>query len=132
MSKITKRLLKHINVSDNAIVIEQKFGYIEDLVQVFDNVFYISKFQPPIKVKNLIYRNDFSEVVNFPNITNIFLDPSNVSKINEVLPIITKYQPNIIINDETVIDRNKSKLIWDIGYRPIDVFFNFQLWTKCK
>lgn len=132
MSKITKRLLKHIDLKDNALVIEDKFGYLEDLSLVFENIFYVARFPPDFKAKNLIYRSDFFEVSILPIITNVFVDPFNVDKINEALPIVTKYHPNIIINDETIIDRNKSKTIWNIGYRPIDVFSNFQLWKKIK
>lgn len=132
MSKVTKRLLKYINVSDNALVIENKFGYLDDLVKVFDNVFYIARFPPTIKARNLVYRNDFFEISILPSITNIFVDPFNFNKINETLPILTKYKADIIVNSDVIIDRSLSKPIWAIGYRPIEVFHTFQLWKRIK
>lgn len=132
MSKITKRLLKHIEISDNALVIEDKFGYLEELSHAFDNIFYVAKFAPSLKIKNLIYRSDFSDISVLPNVTNIFTDPFNFNKLNDALPIITKYRPNIVINSEILIERSQSKTVWDVGYRPVDVFNNFQLWKKIK
>lgn len=132
MSKITKRLLKHIEISDNALVIENKFGYLEDLAKVFDNVFYVSKFPPDIKAKNLVYRNNFFEISILPCITNVFVDPFNFNKMNDTFPILTKYRPNIIVNSEILIERAISKSVWEIGYRPVEVFNSFQLWKKIK
>lgn len=132
MSKITKRLLKHIEISDNALVIENKFGYLEDLVKVFDNVFYVSRFPPDIKAKNLVYRNNFFEISVLPSITNVFVDPFNFNKMNDIFPVLTKYRPNIVVNTEILIERPISKSVWEIGYRPIEVFNSFQLWKKIK
>lgn len=133
MSKFTKRLHKNgINTRDNALVIETRFGHIADLTEVFDNVFLISRHPIEFKSKNLVYRSDFSDIGVIPNITNIFVDPVNFIKLNDALPVITKYRPDIIVNSEHLIERSFSKSVWQIGYRPTEVFDKLHIWKKIK
>ena len=67
-----------------------------------------------------------------PAISNIFVDPTNFIKINDALPVITKYRPDIIVSSEELIERTFSKSIWQFGYRPVEVFNTFHTWKKIK
>lgn len=133
MSKFIKRLTKNnINISDNALIVGERFGHLEDLVKIYETVFIVSKNPIIFKSKNLIYRHDFQDISVLPTITSVFTDPLNFEKLTHALPIITKYRPNIIVNSSTIIEKIYCKGVYQIGYRPVEIFNDYQLWKKIK
>lgn len=133
MSKFRKRLQKNnIKMADNALVIETRFGHISDLVDIYDNIFLVAKHPIKEKYRNLVYRKDFTDIGVLPSISNIFVDPIHFVQLNEALPIITRFHPNIVVSSENLIERNFSKSVWQVGYRPIEIFDKFHVWKKVK
>ncbi len=58
MAKFAKRLKKLSGYTENALVVGTAFGNLDQLLEIYINVFVINDEPPSVKARNLIYKEN--------------------------------------------------------------------------
>lgn len=127
MSKFTKRLSKLTkNSPQNALVIGEGFGFIEDIISIFQTVFVIDRNRPKIKSKNLVYRQNFDDLQTLVDITHVFFDLKNITDITYASPVFTRWKPFVIIEGNVIPSAEFTRPLINQGYKcyRLDGFFH--------
>lgn len=132
MAKLNKRLKKSNIDIINAVVIGTGFGRLDELLASFKTVFYISELLPNIRSRNLVYKTDFDDIGQLPNVTVIFFDRDKVLKIPDTVPLMLYSWPSIVIEGNDVIGREYSTDLYKHGYRALEQHGMFHVWKKIK
>ena len=130
MSKFSKRISKLVDVPVNCLVVGNGFGFLEEILEVFQTVFVISLERPAIKDRKLIYRENFDNLSDMSNIQVVFVDLSYVDKL-EMLPILwTRNKCLVAIEGNDPIERVHSGPLYQHSFRCVDVLGFFHLWKQ--
>lgn len=132
MNKFGKRITKFIGKVENCLVVGHGFGKLEDILQTFNTVFLVSEKLPPIKAKNLIFRETLGDLNTLVGITVIFFDRNQVDNISSTVPLWYRLKPYIIIEGNDVIGRDLSKELYHHGYRAIELQGSHHIWKLQK
>jgi hypothetical protein len=132
MTKFQKRLLKFLETPENSIILGQGFGEIEDLAHIFQSIFLISELPPEKKFKNLIYRENYENLSQLFNISVVFVAVRDVKKIDNIVSILNRWRPIVIVEGNDLIGRDLSKTLYDNGYLADSQHGNFHVWKIKK
>ena len=130
MSKFKKRVFKSGGNPLNALVVGSGFGRLEEITEMFKTVFVIADEYPNIRMKNVIFREDAFRLDLLSDVKSVFIDLDRVDYIENLEVILQRHTPNVFIEGDEVIDREKSKLLWKIGYRAVDKQGLFHTWKR--
>lgn len=130
MSKFEKRLKKISKGVENAIVVGNAFGHLEELLLIYKTVFIVASSRPEIKSKNLVYREDFKDLSHLPEISMVFFDLDQVHHLNAVATVMTRYRPTIVIEGNDAIGRDLSKPLYDNNYRCTNLLGLYHIWNS--
>lgn len=128
MTKFQKRITKLSKNCQFAIVVGTGFGYLEELLDLFDTVFVIADQPPSIKTKNLVYRENFEMFEQMPNINFMFYDRDAVDKLDRSVGIWSRSSPMVIIEGEEVIGRDLSRSLYGNGYVAVHQETQYHVW----
>jgi len=132
MSKFTKRVKKIFDIHTSCLVIGQGFGYLEDILEVFETVFVISDKKPEIKHRKLVYRENCDNLSDLYGIQAMFFDLDQLDKLIYMPVVWTKNQPTVLIEGNDPIERTHSKPLYDYGFRCVELLGFFHIWKKQK
>jgi hypothetical protein len=127
MLKLEKKLKKYLPKFRNCLVVGTGFGYMEDLLTLFNTVFLYST-STSIRAKNLVYKLNFNDLNTVTNIDFIFYDLSAVEHLNNTQQVWYKHRPLIIIEGREVIGRHLSLPLYKTNYRAIAQEKKFHVW----
>jgi hypothetical protein len=130
MSKFKKRVFKSGGSPLNALVVGTGFGRLEEITEMFKTVFVIADEYPEIRLKNVIFREDAFRLDLLSDVKSVFIDLDRVDYIENLEVILQRHTPDVFIEGNDVIDRDKSKLLWKIGYRAVDQQGLFHTWKR--
>lgn len=131
MSKFKKRIQKTFATKFNAVVYGTGFGYLDEILDIFPTVFVLSD-TPPVKKKNLVFRENGSDLNILQEVKVIFIDRNKVDDIDYLLPIIKKHKPDIAIEGNEPLEREYSKSIYASGYFYRESQGIFHIWKLGK
>ena len=132
MNKFQKRLSKLSTNHETAIVIGHGFGYLEQIIEIYNTVFVIGGQPPLLKSKNLIYRENFNKISQIPEVGAIFFDLSEVHRFEEVLLGWQGNRAIIVIEGNEPIDRTLSKFLYNSFYECTGLHGFFHIWELKK
>jgi|LauGreDrversion4_2_1035121.scaffolds.fasta_scaffold26315_2 hypothetical protein len=130
MTKLIKRLRKTIGDTTNVLVVGSGFGNLENLLEIANTVFVISKEPPTIKSKKLVYRRNFDDLTSLPEISSIFVDRNLISDIPRLAALWTRYKSKVVIEGPPVIDREFSKHLSISHWNAVEQTETFHIWKK--
>jgi len=129
MNKFQKRIAKNIKKSPiHCVVVGNGFGHIEDFLGLFDTVFLLESTLT-IKAKNLIQREEISGVFNLRDVGGIFLDRDRQHVIDHLSPLLSKFNPDVFIEGNDVIERQYSKVLYQLKYRAVAQLGECHQWS---
>lgn len=132
MSKLQKRLSKILENPENAIIVGRGFCDVEDLSTIFQSIFMISESPPEKKLKNLIYRENFDNLSQLSYITAVFFALHDIKKLDMIVPILTRWNPMVIVQGNELIGRDLSKTLYDNKYIAFSQNGSFHIWKPKK
>jgi hypothetical protein len=129
MNKFQKRISKNIKKSPiHCVVVGNGFGHIEDFLGLFDTVFLLES-SLDMKAKNLIQREEISGVFNLRDIGGVFIDRERVHVIDYLSPLLSKVNPDVFIEGDDVIERQYSKVLYQLKYRAVAQLGQCHQWS---
>jgi hypothetical protein len=132
MNKIEKRLKKSSGMGENSLVIGSAFGHLDFIINIYSTVFVIDKNLPTVKAKNLVYREDLTNLNNLAEIGAIFFDLSSIDQLELVESVWQRNKSNIIIEGNDPIDRKFSTSLYKTGWRCTNTCGSFHIWEQSK
>lgn len=132
MSKFVKRISKSINVEGNALIIGDGFGFIPDILSLFQSVFVVLNQQEKIKAKNIIYRDTLDNLHLLPCLNVVFLDLKYKNRLDDFENIMTQNKSIFLIEGNEPLEREWTKKFYQLGYRAIDQQGYFHQWKKIQ
>ena len=132
MSKFIKRVQKSSGRTENALVIGTGFGHLQEILEIYKNVFLINDTMPEIKSKNLIYREKFNNLVQFSDINAIFVDLNKVDKLPELKDFWQRNKSVVLIEGNDPIGRDKSLDLFNTKWGCTSLQGDFHVWEEIK
>jgi hypothetical protein len=132
MTKFQKRLQKLVNHADTVLVVGSGLGEILALTEIFNTVFIIAPEPPSLKLKNIVYRENFNELNQLENINVIVIDLDHVCFLDKLVSTILRWRPVILIEGNRVIERKLSAALYRQNYRATDQQGFYHVWTYQK
>ena len=132
MNKFEKRLKKISKNIENCLVVGQGFGHLEELTEIYNTVFVIDKTRPELKVKNLVFRDNFDDTSYMSGISSVFFDLNSISELEKSSPVWLKNKSLVIIEGDSPIERHLSKPLFHSGWQCTSVQGFFHVWELKK
>ena len=132
MNKFEKRLKKSSGKGENSLVIGSAFGHLDFIINIYSTVFVIDKTLPSVKAKNLVYREDLTNLNNLAEIGTIFFDRSSIVQLESFESVWQRNKSNIIIEGNDPIDREFSTSLYKTGWRCTNTCGSFHIWEQSK
>jgi hypothetical protein len=132
MNKLQKRLRKLDKTQANAVVIGSAFGYLENILEIYNTVFVIGEILPTVKAKNLVYKENFDNLNAITEIGAIFFDLTRLNQFEMVKEVWQRNNSKVIIEGDEPIGREFSKPLYDTGWGCTSKQGLFHVWEKLK
>jgi hypothetical protein len=129
MNKFQKRLSKNMKKSPiHCVVVGNGFGHIDDFLELFNTVFLLESTLD-MKAINLISREETQGVFNLSDVGAVFLDYDKKHMIDSLSPLLSKQNPDVFIEKDDVIEREYSKVLYQLRYRAIAQLGGYHQWS---
>jgi hypothetical protein len=128
MNKFVKRILKTSKTRRNALLIGPVFEVYRDLLDFLSTMFVVGGEPPPVKAKNLVFREDLHGVNELPDIDFIFIHYTRSVDIPKLQISILKNHPVIFVYGSEEWHRDEFKFLIGLGYTLIDLQPTLQRW----
>ena len=128
MDKFKKRLLKLSKHPQNALVIGNGFGRLNDVLDIFETVFIFSNDTIGIRAKNLIPKESINSILNAVNVTAILIDLEYLPLLEKTLPIWHRWHSLILIEGNNPIGRDKSQALYKNHYGCVELHGIYHVW----
>jgi hypothetical protein len=132
MNKLQKRLRKLDKTQGNAVVIGCAFGYLENILEIYNTVFVIDENLPTVKAKNLVYKENFDNLNAITEVSAIFFDLNRLDRFETVKDFWQRNNSKVIIEGDDPIGREFSKPLYDTGWGCTSKQGLFHVWEKLK
>jgi hypothetical protein len=130
MNKFKKRLTKIIGRPQNAVVVGQGFGQLENVLATFQTVFIFSWEVPDLRAKNLIFRENFNDLNPITDVSAIFIDLDQLQHLETISQIWHKNKCMILIEGYDPIGRNLSTALYRDHFRCTDQQESYHVWKQ--
>lgn len=132
MSKFAKRLKKLSGYTENALVVGKAFGCLDQLVEIYTNVFVVDVDLPNIKSRNLIYRENFNDLNTMAQVGAIFIDLDQVNHLDTLSDFWQRHRSTIFIEGNDAIPRNLSKSLYRTNWNCTSLQGIYHVWEQVK
>ena len=130
MSKFLKRVKKLVDAHTGCLVVGNGFGYLPEILEVFETVFVVADKPPEIKHRRLVYRENFDTLSDLYGVQAVFFDLDQLDKLVYMPVIWTKNRTIVLIEGNDPIERTYSKPLYDHGFRCVELLGFFHMWKK--
>jgi hypothetical protein len=130
MNKFKKRLTKIIGNPQNAVVVGQGFGQLASILEIFNTVFIFSWDQRNLRAKNLVFRENFSDLNPLHDISAIFIDLDQLQHLETISQIWLKNKCTVLIEGTEPIERNLSGPLYRDHFRCTDQQGVYHIWKQ--
>ena len=132
MNKFQKRLCKLDKNQVNAMVIDNAFGNLENILEIYATVFVVGENFSTVKAKNLVYKENFDNLNAITEVSAIFFDLTQLDQFEMVKEFWQRNNSKVIIEGDEPISREFSKPLYDTGWGCTSKQGSFHVWEKIK
>lgn len=132
MASFAKKIKKMIGRAGNAVSIEPDNEMLEALSETFQTVFVYAAEPPPIRKKNIIYREEIGDLTRLPEIGFVHIGETAIKSLSSFQRIIEKYQSIVLISSPEGLNKKYAKILTDIYYRKDEFTKRWQTWRIKK
>jgi hypothetical protein len=130
ISKLEKKLNKHVESLQNAVIIGQGFGHLSEILKIFNTVFVFSEQPPEIKNKNLVYRMDFSNIQLLQDVSVIFVDQGQVSCLEHFYILCNTNKLIVCVEGTDEVSQKFAESLRSAKYSISEQHKRFHIWKK--
>ncbi len=132
MAKFAKRLRKLSDYTENALVVGKAFGNLDQLLEIYINVFVIDDAPPSAKARNLIYKENFDDLNVLTQVGAIFIDLDKIDKLDILEDFWQRHRSTIFVEGNDCILRHLSKPLFKTGWQCTSLQGIYYVWEKIK
>jgi hypothetical protein len=132
MAKFAKRLRKLSGYTENALVVGKAFGYLDQLLEIYTNVFVVDDDPPSAKSRNLIYKENFDDLNVLTQVGAIFIDLDKIDKLDVLEDFWQRHRSTIFVEGNDCILRHLSKPLFKTGWQCTSLQGIYHVWEKIK
>ena len=132
MTKFSKRIRKVDSKARNLLVIGTAFGNLVELLDSFNTIFVVNEIAPPVKKRNLIYRENYDNIHLLTDIDVILVDFDHSNHLCELTKIWRISSPSIIVQGPELISKDIQKILKSDNYNIVDVRKDYFVWKNKK
>jgi hypothetical protein len=132
MAKFAKRLRKLSGYTENALVVGKAFGYLDQLLEIYTNVFVVDDDPPSAKARNLIYKENFDDLNVLTQVGAIFIDLDKIDKLDVLEDFWQRHKSTIFVEGNDCILRHLSKPLFKTGWQCTSLQGIYHVWEKIK
>ena len=129
MNKFQKRLSKNMKKSPrHCVIVGDGFGHIDDIAALFDTVFLLESSITK-REKNIIMRKEVQGVFDLRDVGAIFVDYDKKHVIDHLSPLLSKENPDVFVEKQEVLEREYTKILYQLKYRAIAQLGGYHQWS---
>lgn len=132
MAKFAKRLRKLSGYTENALVVGKAFGNLDQLLEIYTNVFVVDDDPPSAKARNLIYKENFDDLNVLTQVGAIFIDLDKIDKLDILEDFWQRHRSTIFVEGNDCILRHLSKPLFKTGWQCTSLQGIYHVWEKIK
>lgn len=132
MAKFAKRLRKLSGYTENALVVGKAFGNLDQLLEIYTNVFVVDDDPPAAKARNLIYKENFDDLNVLTQVGAIFIDLDKIDKLDILEDFWQRHKSTIFVEGNDCILRHLSKPLFKTGWQCTSLQGIYHVWEKIK
>jgi len=132
MAKFAKRLRKLSGYTENALVVGKAFGNLDQLLEIYTNVFVVDDDPPSAKARNLIYKENFDDLNVLTQVGAIFIDLDKIDKLDVLEDFWQRHRSTIFVEGNDCILRHLSKPLFKTGWQCTSLQGIYHVWEKIK
>ena len=132
MAKFAKRLRKLSGYTENALVVGKAFGYLDQLLEIYTNVFVVDDDPPSAKARNLIYKENFNDLNVLTQVGAIFIDLDKIDQLEILEDFWQRHKSTIFVEGNDCILRHLSKPLFKTGWQCTSLQGIYHVWEKIK
>ena len=132
MAKFAKRLRKLSGYTENALVVGKAFGYLDQLLEIYTNVFVVDDDPPSAKARNLIYKENFDDLNVLTQVGAIFIDLDKIDKLDILEDFWQRHRSTIFVEGNDCILRHLSKPLFKTGWQCTSLQGIYHVWEQIK
>ena len=132
MAKFAKRLRKLSGYTENALVVGKAFGNLDQLLEIYTNVFVVDDSPPAAKARNLIYKENFDDLNMLTQVGAIFIDLDKIDKLDILEDFWQRHRSTIFVEGNDCILRHLSKPLFKTGWQCTSLQGIYHVWEKIK
>ena len=132
MAKFAKRLKKLSGYTENALVVGTAFGNLDQLLEIYINVFVIDDEPPSAKARNLIYKENFDNISSLVQIGGIFIDLSYIDKLESLEECWNRNSSTVFVEGDNYKDVRVSGIFYRTGWGCVSNQTTYHVWQKIK
>ena len=132
MAKFAKRLRKLSGYTENALVVGKAFGNLDQLLEIYTNVFVVDDDPPAAKARNLIYKENFDDLNVLTQVGAIFIDLDKIDKLDILEDFWQRHRSTIFVEGNDCILRHLSKPLFKTGWQCTSLQGIYHVWEKIK
>ncbi len=129
MAKFNKRVSKTSKKSlQNALVIGEGFGYLENILQMFGTVFLINEKYPTRRARNLVYKENYDDLHLLIDVSHIFVDLKKITDISLVAPVFNRWKSLVLIEGDVIPNKEFTASLLHNGWKCYKLDGLFHTW----
>ena len=132
MAKFAKRLRKLSGYTENALVVGKAFGNLDQLLEIYTNVFVVDGDPPSAKARNLIYKENFDDLNVLTQVGAIFIDLDKIDKLEILEDFWQRHRSTIFVEGNDCILRHLSKPLFKTGWQCTSLQGIYHVWEQIK
>ena len=132
MAKFAKRLRKLSGYTENALVVGKAFGNLDQLLEIYTNVFVVDDDPPSAKARNLIYKENFDDLNVLTQVGAIFIDLDKIDKLDILEDFWQRHRSTIFVEGNDCILRHLSKPLFKTGWQCTSLQGIYHVWEQIK
>ena len=132
MAKFAKRLKKLSGYTENALVVGTAFGNLDQLLEIYINVFVIDDAPPSVKARNLIYKENFDTIHSLTQIGGIFVDLDKIDKLEYLESCWNRNKSTVFVEGNDYKNIHLSKIFYQTGWGCTSNQEIYHVWEKIK
>ena len=132
MAKFAKRLRKLSGYTENALVVGKAFGNLDQLLEIYTNVFVVDDDPPAAKARNLIYKENFDDLNVLTQVGAIFIDLDKIDKLEILEDFWQRHRSTIFVEGNDCILRHLSKPLFKTGWKCTSLQGIYHVWENIK
>jgi hypothetical protein len=109
-------------------VLGSGLGYLNEIVDVFDTVFIVFEKSHDIRKRNIIYRENLSNIDILSDIDFVFVDAEYFDILKQLRPVWLKCRPVFLLEGEDIFGLENYKYLRSESYALVEKYKNMQKW----